>query len=105
MFLPVAGVADNETAGYQLAVGKLVCDANPCTSEPCLPGMIMYIERLNGSLQALTIDGSWVTDCFFDWNGFEFEDGDSVILIGQASDIELEIKFIFHLRFLQAVLN
>ena len=101
MFMPAAVASDNGAARYELALGRLVCDANPCTTDPCLPGVIMYIERLNGTQQELTMGGSWITECFFDWNGDKFEDGDCVLLIGQASDTELEIIFILNLFFLQ----
>ncbi len=97
LFLPTAGAVDNETARYQFAAGKLVCDANPCITDPCLPGMIMFIKRLNGNLQPLTIDGSLLWDCVFEWKRSTFEDGDDVLLIGQEFGAELEIICIYAL--------
>ena len=105
LFLPVAVASDNETAEYQIVIGKLVCDANPCTTDPCVPGMIMFVERLDGTLQIITIDGVWIWDCVFEWGRFECEEGDYVIIIGESVDTELEIKYIFNVRFLRAILN
>ncbi len=105
IFSTKAFASDNATSKNQIVIGKLVCDANPCTTDPCLPGVIMLIETLNGNLHELTMQGSWIWDCFFEWKGFSFEDGDYVILVGQEFDSELEIKFIYKFSFMKLILN
>ncbi len=101
---PTVGASDNTTAQNKIVIGKLVCGPNPCTTDPCLPGMILYIETLAGDTYELTIDGAWIWECSFDWNGFYFEDGDYVLLFGQVADTEFEILFIYNLLFLQTIL-
>jgi len=93
-----AFATDNATAPrITIMLGTLTSDANPCTTDPCLPGIIMEITRLRGPTYILTINGNWIWESFFEWNGIRFDEKDVVLLIGEKNYNEVEIKYIFKL--------
>lgn len=65
--------------------GRLVHVGNPCTTSPCLPGIVLAVSAETG-LYYLTVGGTWLWDGNedFSWNGYAPRDGDHVIVIGYA---------------------
>ena len=70
---------------YTTIAGKLVYVGNPCTTSPCLPGIVLAVST-ETALYYLTVGGTWLWDGNedFSWNGYAPRDGDHVIAIGYA---------------------
>lgn len=83
-FLPIA--IDNANAST--VTGRYSYIGNPCTTEPCLPGMA-YAVLANDKYYYITVDDRWFSDNR-SWDGYTPEPGDLVTITGylqQKSDI------------------
>lgn len=69
---------------YATISGRYVFVPNPCTTEPCLPGMAYAIESDEGECFFLTLGGSW-SDRPFDWNGWKPSLGEVICAKGKIS--------------------
>lgn len=62
--------------------GKYVIQPNPCTTEPCLPGMVYAVER-SGQITFLTNAGRWIDRPADNWS-WKPQLGDSVTVVGRV---------------------
>ena len=63
--------------------GRYTLVPNPCTTEPCLPGMAYAVEAA-GQCYFLTIAGRW-SDQARSWKDWTPVPGDTVTVIGQVT--------------------
>ena len=90
--------SDNATEPHKtIMLGTLMNLPNPCTTDPCLPGIIMAITNRRSPIYLLTIDGGWIWSGSFEWKGIHFDEQDFVLLIGEKNYDEIEIKHIIKL--------
>ena len=67
--------------------GKYSCVANPCDTDPCLPGVVWAVIDENETYYHLTLDGEWLWGCEENfWNGYTPKEGDTVIVVGEVSE-------------------
>jgi len=67
--------------------GIYTCTGNPCTTDPCLPGVVWAVIDDNETYYHLTINGEWLWGCEeTSWNGYTPEWGDFVIVVGEVSE-------------------
>jgi hypothetical protein len=64
--------------------GRYAYTGNPCTTDPCLPGMA-YAVLANERLCYLTVDGNWF-DENRSWAGYTPEVGDLVAVRGYLAE-------------------
>ena len=80
MYSPLRRINDSMTT----ITGQYSYVGNPCTTEPCLPGMI-YAVSVNETVYYLTIDGCWLWENR-SWNGYTPEIDDAVRVTGVTSE-------------------
>ena len=67
--------------------GKYSCVANPCDTDPCLPGMVWAVIDEDETYYHLTLNGGWLWGCEeTSWNGCMPKNGDTVIIVGEVSE-------------------
>ena len=67
--------------------GIYSCIANPCDTDPCLPGVVWAVVDESETNYHLTVDSEWLWDCEeTSWNGYVPEEGDLVIVVGEVSE-------------------
>lgn len=70
-----------------LNVSEFAYVANPCTTDPCLPGVVAAVEQY-GETYVISIDGHWV-DSTYDWEtNFDFKgalDGQTTMAEGRVT--------------------
>jgi hypothetical protein len=71
-------MADNE--GTPTVTGRYAFVPNPCTTQPCLPGMAYAIES-GGQCFFLTLGGRW-SDQAHTWEGWMPSLGDTISVRG-----------------------
>lgn len=64
--------------------GRYVLAPNPCTTEPCLPGMAYAVES-GGRDFFLTVGGRWSAEARR-WSGWTPEPGDAVKVTGRVEE-------------------
>lgn len=67
----------------QTITGTYVFLPNPCTTEPCLPGMA-YAVRSATQCVFLTIAGRW-SDTAVAWQGWTPQMGDTITVVGRVA--------------------
>ena len=97
--VPTLTIASNNATAPRrtIMLGTLMSISNPCTTDPCLPGIIMAITNRRSPIYLLTIDGGWIWNGSFEWKGIHFDEHDFVLLIGEENYDEIEIKHIIKL--------
>jgi hypothetical protein len=81
LYLPLVlrnGPGPTRTSGEYLQVGT------PCTTDPCLPGMV-YALLVDHTYYFLTLDDAWLW-WNRSWDGYRPEIGDSVTVAGYANE-------------------
>jgi hypothetical protein len=75
-----------------LITGKYVLAPNPCTTLPCLPGMV-YAILAEKKYYYVTVNQSliWAEGKQKTWNGYTPKDGDSVTVDGEIHE-KLDVK-------------
>ncbi|HNX39761.1 MAG TPA: hypothetical protein PKK11_04195 [Methanothrix sp.] len=69
--------------GVQSIFGEYCYIENPCTTRPCLPGMV-YAVRADGSYYYLSVQGHFVSESL-SWKGHNPQIGDQVTATGYLS--------------------
>lgn len=66
--------------------GKYLAVGNPCTTRPCLPG-IVYAVSVDHTYYYLTVEGTWlwVPEGNRSWDGYTPEEGDFVTVTGYVN--------------------
>ncbi|MCP4537482.1 MAG: DUF11 domain-containing protein [Chloroflexi bacterium] len=82
VYLPF--VLRNES-GPNTIVGEYLFVGNPCTTTPCLPGMV-YAVLVNDTTYYPTIEGAWLWDNH-SWNGYTPKIGDFVTVTGHVDEM------------------
>jgi hypothetical protein len=80
IFLPLV----TRTYPATTITGRYVMVGNPCTTDPCLPGVI-YAVGSDGTLYHLTVDGAWLWQPHI-WDGYTPETGDLVTVTGYVTE-------------------
>lgn len=83
-FLPHAILLAAAAAGESQSefTGRLAYLGNPCTTEPCLPGMAFAV-MVESTPYYLTSEGAWLDDTRA-WDGYTPAPGDKVTVIGRV---------------------
>jgi len=80
---PTVSFADSSTE----ITGIYSCVANPCDTDPCLPGVVWTVVDESENNYHLTVDNEWLWGCEeTSWNGYVPEEGDLVIVVGEVSE-------------------
>ena len=67
-------------------VGKYSLVGNPCTTDPCLPGIVSAVIA-NDKCYYLTVNGRWFwSGDTLSWEGYTPSEGDYVIVEGYLSE-------------------
>ena len=79
--VPSAGSLDNALTTIR---GTYQCVPNPCTTDPCLPGLIWAVND-NDRIYYLVGRCGWEWGCENTvWNGYRPKEGDTVVVVGQV---------------------
>jgi len=70
--------------GPIMMTGEYAFVPNPCTSEPCLPGMIFAL-KVGKIYYYLTLDKQWIWEAR-SWNGFTPQVGQMVKATGEINE-------------------
>lgn len=78
-----------QTGPLSTITGGYLPVPNPCTTSPCLPG-IVYAVLADGTCYHLTVDGAWLWSSGESpsWDGYTPEEGDRVTVSGYVSSHE-----------------
>jgi hypothetical protein len=80
----IGDVCDEPTSPTITIIGEYSCVPNPCTSDPCLPGMVWSVVN-NDTTYHLTKKGEWKWGCEpTSWNGIIPKEGDIITVVGQV---------------------
>lgn len=88
VYVPVTDI------GQRLVVGEYLTLGNPCTTDPCLPCLVMAV-RAYDTYYYLTMNGNW----FWGedpWDGYAPTEGDRVVVFGVVSKGETISGWTFH---------
>ena len=68
-------------------IGKYVITGNPCTTIPCLPGMV-YAVLTDDEYYYLTVGGSWLWALgnLHSWDGYTPKTGEDVTVTGHINE-------------------
>ena len=71
-------------SGPVMVTGEYTFVPNPCTTEPCLPGLIFAL-KVNQTYYYLTVAGHWLWDAQ-SWDGFTPQVGQIVEVSGEINE-------------------
>lgn len=71
-------------SGLLMITGEYTFVPNPCTTEPCLPGMIFAL-KVREVYYYLTLEGQWIWEAQ-SWNGFAPQVGQMVRVLGEINE-------------------
>jgi len=67
-------------------IGEYICAGNPCTTDPCLPGVVWAVAT-DDEIYYLKENGSWISGCAkHSWNGYTPKEGKTVVVRGEVSE-------------------
>ena len=73
---------------FVTVVGTYRCVPNPCTVQPCQPGMVWAVI-VEDTTYYLTVDGNWIWGCLGkSWDGYKPVEGDTVQVTGKVTERE-----------------
>jgi len=77
---------DNTSNDLNTITGRYSCVPNPCTTDPCLPGMA-YAVLADDTCYYITIGGYWFSENR-SWGAYTPEPGDPVTVTGRLQEQE-----------------
>jgi len=73
--------------GEHTYIGKIVEDGNPCTTKPCLPCSVLWLETTFG-YYVLSINSNWFCDRPIIVDALEYLVGDEVEITGTLTKLQ-----------------